>query len=45
MVAELGHPKKDTQQYFAHVNKSIRVILAPEYWALESFSNLFLPTR
>lgn len=37
MVTDLGYPKKDTQQYFPHVKKCILVILAPEYWVVESF--------
>lgn len=36
-VTDLRNFKKDTQQYLAHVDKSILVILAPEYWAVESF--------
>lgn len=42
VVTELGHPKKDTQQDFAHVDKSILGILSPECWAIESFSNLYV---
>lgn len=38
---DLGYPKENTQQYFAHVNKRMGVILALEHWAVESFQNLY----